>query len=128
VQRANTVPHDFIGGNHSAEIEIHPSGKFLYESNRRTKSETERAPDTIGVFSIDPQNGTLTEVEQSLTGGIMPRSFKIDPTGAYLLAANELSNNVVLFKIDSASGRLLKTGTEVKVDTPVCIQFVPVRP
>jgi 6-phosphogluconolactonase len=58
----------------------------------------------------------------------MPRSFKIDPTGAYLLAANELSNNVVLFKIDGASGKLLKTGTEVKVDTPVCIQFVPVGP
>ncbi len=128
VQRAHTVPHDFFGGNHSAEIEVHPSGKFLYESNRRTKSETERAPDTIGVFSIDPQNGMLTAVEQSLTGGVMPRSFKIDPTGAYLLAANELSNNVVLFKIDGASGKLLKTGTEVKVDTPVCIQFVPVRP
>jgi 6-phosphogluconolactonase len=128
VQRAHTVPHDFFGGNHSAEIEVHPSGKFLYESNRRTKSETERAPDTIGVFSIDPQNGMLTAVEQSLTGGVMPRSFKIDPTGAYLLAANELSNNVVLFKIDGASGKLLKTGTEVKVDTPVCIQFVLVRP
>ncbi len=127
MQRAHTVPHDFFGSNHSAEIEIHPSGKFLYESNRRTKSETERAPDTIGVFAIDPSNGTLTLVEQSLTGGIMPRSFKIDPTGTYLLAANQLSNNVVLFKIDSATGRLTKTGKEITVDTPVCIQFVPAR-
>jgi len=127
VQRVHTVPHDFVGSNHSAEIEIHPSGKFLYESNRRTKSETERAPDTIGVFAIDSSNGTLSLVEQSLTGGIMPRSFKIDPTGTYLLAANELSNNVVLFKIDSATGRLTKTGKEIGVDTPVCIQFVPVR-
>jgi 6-phosphogluconolactonase len=128
VQRAQTVPHDFIGGNHSAEIEIHPNGKFLYESNRRTKSETERAPDTIGVFSIDPQTGMLAPVEQSLTGGVMPRNFKIDPTGAYLLAANELSNNVVVFKIDSTTGRLSKTGREIKVDTPVCLQFVPVGP
>src|SRR4029077_1440115 len=64
VQRAQTVPHDFIGSNHRAEIEIHRRGKFLYESNRRTKSETERAPDTIGVFSIDPQNGMLAPVEQ----------------------------------------------------------------
>ena len=127
VQRVHTVPHDFVGSNHSAEIEIHPSGKFLYESNRRTKSETERAPDTIGVYAIDPSNGTLALVEQSLTGGIMPRSFKIDPTGTYLLAANELSNNVVLFKIDSATGRLTKTGKEITVDTPVCIQFVPAR-
>jgi len=128
VQRAHTVPHDFVGGNHSAEIEIHPNGKFLYESNRRTKSETERAPDTIGVFSIDPQSGMLAPVEQSLTGGVMPRNFKIDPTGAYLLAANELSNNIVLYKIDTASGRLSKTATEIKVDTPVCIQFAPVGP
>jgi 6-phosphogluconolactonase len=128
IQRAHTVPHDFFGGNHSAEIEIHPNGKFLYESNRRTKSETERAPDTIGVFSIDATNGTLTPVEQSLTGGVMPRSFTIDPTGAYLLAANELSNNVVLFKIDGATGKLSKTDTEIKVDTPVCLKFVPARP
>jgi 6-phosphogluconolactonase len=128
IQRAHTVPHDFFGGNHSAEIEIHPNGKFLYESNRRTKSETERAPDTIGVFSIDSGKGTLTPVEQSLTGGVMPRSFTIDPTGAYLLAANELSNNVVLFKIDGATGKLSKTGTEITVDTPVCLKFVPIRP
>jgi 6-phosphogluconolactonase len=128
IQRAHTVPHDFFGGNHSAEIEIHPNGKFLYESNRRTKSETERAPDSIGVFSIDSGKGTLTPVEQSLTGGVMPRSFTIDPTGAYLLAANELSNNVVLFKIDSTTGKLSKTDTEIKVDTPVCLKFVPIRP
>ncbi len=128
VQRAQTVPHNFVGGNHSAEIEISPDGKFLYESNRRTFSETERAPDTIGVFSIDPQTGMLTPVEQSPTGGVMPRNFKIDPSGAYLLAANQISNNVVVFKIDGGSGRLTKTQTEINVDTPVCLQFVPVTP
>ncbi len=58
----------------------------------------------------------------------MPRSFTIDPTGAYLLAANELSNNVVLFKIDGATGKLSKTDTEITVDTPVCLKFVPIRP
>ena len=125
VQSAHTVPHDFVGSNHSAEIEILSDGKFLYESNRRTKSETERAPDTIGVFSIDSKDGTLTAVEQSSTGGVMPQSFTIDPTGSYLLAANQLSNNVVVFKIDRATGRLSKTGQEVKVDTPVCLKFSP---
>jgi len=128
IQRAHTVPHDFFGGNHSAEIEVHPTGRFLYESNRRTLSETLRAPDTIGVFSIDPGKGTLTPVEQSLTDGVMTRNFAIDPTGAYLLAANQLSNNVVVFRIDSSTGRLSKTGTEIKVDTPVCLKFVPMRP
>ncbi|MGA9980886.1 MAG: lactonase family protein [Candidatus Sulfotelmatobacter sp.] len=126
VQRVQTVPHDFFGGNHSGEIEIHPSGKFLYESNRRTKSEEERAPDTIGVYSIDPKTGMLAPVEQSLTGGIMTRFFTIDPTGAFLLAANQISNNVVLYRIDAATGRLSKTGAELKVDTPVCLKFVPV--
>jgi len=128
VQRAHTVPHDFFGGNHSGEIEIHPNGKFLYESNRRTQSEFVRGPETIGVFAIDPGSGMLTPVEQTDSGGIMPRNFKIDPTGAYLMSANQLTNNIVLFKIDSTTGRLLKTGTEIKVDTPVCIHFAPVRP
>jgi 6-phosphogluconolactonase len=87
-----------------------------------------RGPETIGVFSIDPGSGMLSPVEQTDSGGIMPRNFKIDPSGAYLLSANQLTNNVVLFKIDAATGRLSKTGTEIKVDTPVCIQFVPARP
>jgi 6-phosphogluconolactonase len=125
VQRAHTIPHDFFGENHSAEIEIHPNGKFLYESNRRTVSEFVRGIETVGVFAIDPKDGTLSPVEQTPTGGAMPRNFKIDPTGAYLMTANELSNNIVVFKIDSNTGRLTKTGTEIKVDTPVCIQFVP---
>ncbi len=128
VQRAHTTPHDFFGSSHSGEIEIHPSGKFLYESNRRTKSETERAPDTIGVFAIDSKTGMLTPVQESETGGVMPRNFKIDPTGGYLLSGNELSNNVVIFKIDPTSGKLTRTGKEIAVDTPVCIQFVPVQP
>ena len=128
VQRAHTIPHDFFGENHSAEIEIRPDGRFLYESNRRTVSESARGPETIGVFSIDPADGTLTPVEQTPTGGSMPRNFKIDPTGAYLLAANELSNSVVVFKINASTGRLSKTGAEIKVDTPVCLQFVPVGP
>ena len=108
-------------------LAVHPNGKFLYESNRRTKSEEERAPDTIGVYSVDPQTGMLTPVEQSLTGGVMPRFFTIDPTGAYLLAANQISNNVVLYKIDPSTGRLLKTNTEINVDTPVCLKFVPMN-
>ena len=130
VQSAHTVPHDFVGRNHSAEIEISPDGKFLYESNRRTKSETERAPRyPRSIFhrsqGRDPGNPAL---QQSLTGGVMPRSFTIDPTGSYLLVANQLSNNVVVFRIDRATGRLSTTGKEVKVDTPVCLQFGPGAP
>ncbi len=128
VQRAHTVPHDFFGGNHSGELEIHPNGKFLYESNRRTQSELVRGPESIGVFAIDPGNGMLSPVEQVDSGGIMPRNFKIDPSGAYLLSANQLTNNIVLFKIDGSTGRLSRTGKEIKVDTPVCIQFAKIYP
>lgn len=127
VQRVHTVPHDFFGDNHSAEIEVRPDGKFLYESNRRTQGENLRGPDTIGVFSIDAKTGILTPVEQVLSGGIMPRNFDIDPTGGFLLAANQLSNNVVVFAIDKNTGRLSKTGKEIKADTPVCLKFVPAR-
>jgi 6-phosphogluconolactonase len=126
VQRAQTMPHDFFGTNHSGEIEVHPSGKFLYESNRRTSSDDDWGLDTIGVFAIDPVKGMLTPVQASPTGGIMPRTFTIDPSGKYLLAANQISNNVVIYAIDGATGQLSKTGKEIAVDTPVCLKFVPV--
>lgn len=125
IQRAQTVPHNFSGGNHSAEIEVHPSGKFLYESNRRTRGENVRGPDTIGVFAIDGRDGTLTPVEQTDSGGIMPRNFSIDPSGNFLLVANQLTNNIVVFQIDVSSGKLSKTGKQIKADTPVCLKFVP---
>jgi 6-phosphogluconolactonase len=126
IQRVHTVPHDFFGGNHSAEIEIRPDGKFLYESNRRTQGENVRGPDTIGVFAIDTKDGTLTPIEHTLSGGVMPRNFKIDPTGKFLLTANQLSNNIVVFNIDNKTGKLSPSGKEIKVDTPVCLKFVPV--
>ena len=58
----------------------------------------------------------------------MPRNFAIDPTGSYLLVAHQYSNNVIVFKVDRATGRLSKTGNEIKLDVPVCIQFVPIHP
>jgi 6-phosphogluconolactonase len=127
VQEASTQIPDFSGSNHTAEIAISPNGKFLYQSNRRLRTDNSRGPDTIGVFAIDPQAGTLTPVEQSPSGGTMPRSFAIDPTGAWLLAANELTDNVVVFRIDAATGKLNKTGKEITVNTPVCLQFVPAQ-
>lgn len=127
LQDAATQVPDFVGTNHTAEIAISPNGKFLYQSNRRLGSNDVRGPDTIGVFAIDPEKGTLTAVEQTQTGGIMPRSFAIDPTGQYLLTANEVTNNVVVFRIDQNTGRMSKTGSEIKIDTPVCLKFVPVH-
>jgi len=127
VQDATTLTPNFVGTSDSAEIAIHPNGKFLYESNRRFRGDKLWGPDTIGVFAIDPVKGTLTEVEQVAPGGTMPRQFAIDPTGEYLFAANEYSGNVVVFKIDPSTGKLTQTKTEVKIDVPVCVVFVAAK-
>ena len=127
VQDAKTLAPDFVGSSDSAEIAIHPNGKFLYESNRRSRGPDLWGPDTIGVFSIDPEKGTLTEIEQVAPGGTMPRNFAIDPTGAYLFSANQVSGNVLVFRVDSNTGRLTPTSTNLKLDVPVCIVFVPVQ-
>lgn len=127
LQSYQTIPADFKGDNHSAEIAVSPDGKFLYESNRRNTGDTGWGPDTIGIFAINPNKGTLTLVGQPLSGAIMPRNFAIDPTGSYLLVAHQYSNDVIVFKIDQATGKLLKTGNEIKLDVPVCIVFVPIH-
>lgn len=128
VQDVSTIPRGFSGENHSAEIAITPDGRFLYQSNRRRRGGGNLfGPDSIGVFKIHPTKGTLTEVEQAPAGGIMPRSIAVDPVGAHLFAANELTNNVVVFRIAADTGRLTPARRTLKVPTPVCIKFVPVR-
>jgi 6-phosphogluconolactonase len=127
VQDISSLASDFVGANDSAEIQIHPSGKFLYESNRRFRGPKLFGPDTIGVYAIDSSTGKLSEVEQVSPGGAMPRNFAIDPTGSYLFSGNELSGTVTLFKVDSNSGRLTQTNTTLKIDVPVCVTFVPIR-
>jgi 6-phosphogluconolactonase len=116
LQTISTLPRDYAGSKEAAEIEIHPSGKFLYASNR--------GHDSIAVFTIDPVKGTLTSVGQFSTKGKTPRHFAIDPTGVFLLAANEESNNIVVFKINPATGELTPTGQVVEAPSPVCITFV----
>lgn len=112
---ASTLPEDFKDVSHTAEVQVHPSGRFLYGSNR--------GHDSIAVFAID-RKGTLNPVERVSTGGKTPRNFGIDPTGSYLFAANQNSDNVVVFRIDKASGRLTPTGTVLEVYAPVCVKFV----
>jgi 6-phosphogluconolactonase len=99
----------------TAEIRVHPNGRFLYGSNR--------GHDTIAVFAIDRGTGALTLVEHVPTGGKTPRNFTLDPTGAYLLAANQDSHNVVVFGIDADTGRLKATGQSLHVGSPVCVTF-----
>jgi 6-phosphogluconolactonase len=117
LQSVSALPADYSGPKEAAEIAVHPSGKFLYTSNR--------GHDSIAVFAIDEKKGTLKSLGQVLTGGKTPRHFAIDPTGAYLLAENQESNNIVIFHIDPATGSLTPTGQTVDVPSPVCLTFIP---
>jgi 6-phosphogluconolactonase len=116
LQTISALPKDFKGENDDAEIEIHPSGKFLYASNR--------GHDSIAVFAIDPSKGTLTLIENTSTQGKTPRSFEIDPSGKLLFAANQESNNIVIFHIDEKTGKLTPTGKVLEVGQPVCVKFL----
>jgi 6-phosphogluconolactonase len=113
----STLPAGFAGSTSTAEVQAHPSGKFLYGSNR--------GHDSIAIFRIDPETGRLTTAGHQPTGGKTPRNFGIDPTGTYLLAANQGSDNIVVFRIDPETGRLTPTGQVVEVPSPVCVKFLP---
>lgn len=119
LQTVPTLPKDFAKENTAAEIEVHPSGKFLYASNR--------GHDSIAVFAIDEHKGTLTSVEYVPTKGASPRSFEIAPGGSLLFAANEKSNNIVLFRINTQTGRLTPRGKVLQVSQPVCVKFVAIE-
>ena len=118
-QSISTLPDDFKGENDDAGIVVHPSGKFLYASNR--------GHDSITVFAIDAAKGTLTVVEHASTKGKTPRNFAIDPTGTLLFAENQQSNNIVIFRIDEKNGKLTPTGKVLEVGQPVCIKFLAVE-
>jgi len=79
------------------------------------------------MFSIDPKDGKLTAGPRTPTGGKIPRSFGIDPTGAWLFAANQNSDSIVLFKIDQKTGGLTPAGKTLEVGAPVCVVFAAVR-
>ena len=117
LQTLSTLPADFTGNNTSAEIRVHPSGKFVYASNR--------GHDSLAVFAFDAATAQLRLVEIQPSRGKAPRCFTLDPTGQWLLAQNQDSDNIVVFRVDGTTGRLTPTGQEVKVGAPVCLVFLP---
>jgi 6-phosphogluconolactonase len=115
VDTVNTLPEDFKGDNTTAEVRVHPSGRFVYGSNR--------GHDSIAVFQVNAETGGLKPAGHTSTGGKTPRNFGIDPSGRYLLAANQDTGNVVAFAIDQETGALTATGQEISVARPVCVTF-----
>lgn len=115
LQTLGTLPEQFSGRKSCAEVCIHPSGKFLYCSNR--------GHDSIATYQVK-DDGTLTLNEIVKTGGQEPRNFIIDPSGKFLLAENQKSDSIVVFRIDQETGKLDPTRQVVKTPTPVCIRFI----
>ncbi len=116
IQTISTLPEGYTEASHTAEVLVHPSGKFLYGSNR--------GHDSIAVFSINQSTGKLTPVEREPVQGKTPRNFRLSPEGQWLFAANQATDEVVVFRIDQATGELTPTSTRVKMPSPMCVRFL----
>jgi 6-phosphogluconolactonase len=126
IQTVPTLPDGFAGYRSTAEIAVHPSGRFLYGTNRSYGSSStppELGEDTIVWFEIDQGSGRLTPRGRVQTGGETPRSFVIDPSGARLYVANQRSNNLAAFRIDPGTGALSPAGHLTSTPVPVCLQI-----
>jgi 6-phosphogluconolactonase len=118
IQTITTLP-EAVERNSTAEIQVHPSGKFVYCSNR--------GHDSLAIYTVDEKTGKLTAAGQQKTGGRTPRNFGIDPTGAYIVACNQATDNVAVFKVDQNSGKLTQVGDMVSVPAAVCVKFLEVE-
>ena len=113
------LPDGFSGSIGAADIHISPDGKFLYSTNRGTANEIE-------VFAINREDGKLTFIERTSSLGKTPRNFVIDPTGNFLLVANQNSDDVYVFKINKITGKLTYTNNKIEVGNPSCLKFAAI--
>jgi 6-phosphogluconolactonase len=120
LQQLSSHPAGYSGNIGSADIHISPNGKFLYASNRGDAN-------SLAIYTIDPATGKLTLKGFQSTLGKTPRNFMIDPTGHWLLAANQNGRNVVVFRIDQQTGMLTDTGKKIELPAPVCLKMTPVE-
>lgn len=116
IETARTIPKAFDEDNYSADIHVHPSGQWLYGSNRGHNS--------IYIASIDDQTGHLDVIDYEPSLGEWPWNFAIDPTGGYILVENRDSESIVIFEIDETTGEIAPTGYEQNLPQPVCMQFL----
>jgi 6-phosphogluconolactonase len=117
IETVSTLPPYFDGKNTAAEIGIHPTGKFLYASNRGNE--------TVVLFDVDRDKGTLTYIEEQGTGGKTPRQFGIEPSAKHLTIANQDTDTLLICRIDAGNGRLKPSGVFATVPSPTCVQFLP---
>jgi 6-phosphogluconolactonase len=115
VKTARTIPEAETKGSWStAEVVAHPSGKFIFGSNR--------GHDTIATLAVDVAAGELKLIGNQGKGVKVPRNFIVDPTGKWLLVANQDGHDVIVFKIDQETGLLTPTESRIEVGSPVCLR------
>jgi len=110
-----TLPADFTGNNTSAAIRLHPNGKFVYVSNRGHNS--------VSAFKINA-DGTLLKVDEITKSIVVPRDFNIDPTGKYMIIANQDANNLVVYTVDPQTGKLTFKHESISIKAPICVTFL----
>jgi 6-phosphogluconolactonase len=115
IQDLSALPSDFQGENTGAEIVVDPTGKFVYASNRGHNS--------IAIFAVDGERGTLTAKGHAKTPGAEPRNFTIDPTGKWVLVGNQKIGTMSVFEREPMSGDLKASGKSVPIDAAVCLLF-----
>jgi 6-phosphogluconolactonase len=121
IQAESTLPEDWTGRKQSAEVVVHPSGRFVYGSNRNSGG----ASDDIVIFRAEQNTGRLVLAGHAPTLGQVPRNFNIEPSGRFLVCPHQNSNNVVVFTINQATGELMPTGQQTEVPNAICTQFAP---
>lgn len=114
-QTVSTLPSDFAGENITAEIRIHPGGRFVYGSNR--------GHDSIAAFAVEPGTGRLSRIGITKSGGRTPRNFALSPDGAWLVCGHQDTPLVTVFRVDPATGQLTATGHTAVVPAVVCVLF-----
>jgi 6-phosphogluconolactonase len=120
IQNISALPRDFDGAIGSADIHVSTDGKFLYVSNRGESN-------TIGIFKINSSTGLLTWIDHQSTLGKTPRNFSLDPSGNFLLVANQNTDDIIIFKRNKNTGLLTDTGKKINVPSPVCLKWISTK-
>ncbi len=119
VQTISALPDGYDRRSYSGEIEVHPSGRLVFVSNRGHNS--------LAIFKVDQESGRLTLAGHQSTGGDWPRNFATDPSGRFLLAANQRSVSIVVFRVDVDRATLTPTGVSAGVPAPASIRFIAAK-
>ena len=114
-QSISTLPAGYADPTTTAEVRVHPNGRFIYGSNR--------GHDSIAVFAVNAANGTLTPIEIVPSGGKTPRNFSLSPDGRWLVCGHQGTELLTVVRVDAATGRLTRTPHTANVPACICVLF-----